>query len=295
MTKNNTKTGASKSVNISLEFFPPASSKMEGVLWHSLGELIQLNPLFVSVTYGAGGSTRERTHNTITRILSETDLKPAAHLTCVGATKEEVDEVIRAYKDAGVRHIVALRGDPPEGLGAAYTPYEGGYENAADLVRGIRHIDDFEVSVSAYPEKHPESKNLSEDLDMLKSKLDAGASRAITQFFFSNEHYYRYLEAAHKAGIFIPIVPGIVPIGNFARIRDFAGKCGTSIPDGLCKRFSKVEGDRLAARALAVECAAEQIDDLKAQGVQDFHFYTMNRSGLINDICKSIGIVGGGS
>jgi len=289
MTQNNQQKDASKGVNISLEFFPPASSKMENVLWRSLGELTELNPLFVSVTYGAGGSTRERTHNTITRILSDTDLKPAAHLTCVGATKDEVNVVIRAYKDAGVKHIVALRGDPPEGLGAAYAPYKDGYENAADLVRGIRNIDDFEVSVSAYPEKHPESKNLSEDLDMLKSKLDAGASRAITQFFFSNEHYYRYLDAAHKAGIFIPIVPGIVPIGNFARISDFAGKCGTSIPDSVCARFSKVEGDKDAARALAVEFAVEQIDDLKAQGVNDFHFYTMNRSGLINDICKSTG------
>lgn len=292
MTLNNTQKIAPKGVNISLEFFPPASSKMEGVLWHSLAELTKLDPHFVSVTYGAGGSTRERTHNTITRILSKTELKPAAHLTCVGATKDEVDEVIRAYKQAGVTHIVALRGDPPEGLGTAYKPFENGYENAADLVRGIRGIDDFEVSVSAYPEKHPESKNLEEDLDMLKSKVDAGASRAITQFFFSNEHFFRYLDAAHKAGISIPIVPGIVPIGNFARICDFAGKCGTSIPEELRTRFSNVEGDKEGARALAVEFAAEQIDDLTAQGVQDIHFYTMNRSGLINDICKSVGVDG---
>lgn len=293
MSTHHTSKDTAQASRISLEFFPPATPKMEQILWHSLADLAALDPVFVSVTYGAGGSTRERTHNTISRIVAETDLRPAAHLTCVSATRSEVDDVIRSYKSAGVNHIVALRGDPPEGIGARYCPHQDGYINAADLVRGIRNIDEFEISVSAYPEKHPESKDLQEDLDMLKSKLDSGASRAITQFFFSNDHYYHYLEEAQKAGISIPIVPGIVPIGNFERICDFAGKCGTSIPEELKSRFAKVAGDPEGARALAVEFASEQIEDLRRNGVRDFHFYTMNRSALINDICRTVGLKGG--
>lgn len=282
-------TGEDK-VAVSFEFFPPHNEKMETALWSAISELEPLNPSFVSVTYGAGGSTRERTHATVKRLLDETGLKPAAHLTCVSATREEVDEVIESYRQIGVNHIVALRGDPPAGLGEAYTPFPGGYENAADLVGGIRKIGDFEVSVSAYPEKHPESPSIETDFDMLKAKIDAGATRAITQFFFDNRVYYDYLEAARKRGITIPIVPGILPVLNFKSAAGFAGKCGASIPPALACAFDGLDEDAETLRLVAGAIMAEQVADLHDNGVRDFHFYTMNRARFVYTICHLLGV-----
>jgi len=223
--------GAPRRLHVSFEFFPPKTPEMEQSLWESIGRLAPLKPNFVSVTYGAGGSTRERTHATVKRILAETMLTPAAHLTCVAATRADVDAVIRGYAQVGVRHIVALRGDPPGGIGERYAPHPGGYSNAADLVAGIKRIADLEVSVSAYPEKHPDSPSVDADVDMLKAKVDAGASRAITQFFFDNSLYFRYLDRVRAAGIGIPIIPGILPVQNFKQTRNFAVRAGTSVPD----------------------------------------------------------------
>jgi methylenetetrahydrofolate reductase (NADPH) len=222
--------GLASRLRVSFEFFPPKTEEMEATLWDSINRLAPLTPNFVSVTYGAGGSTRERTHTTVKRILNETALIPAAHLTCVEATREEVDEVIRNYAAAGVRHIVALRGDPTTGAGTRYAPHPGGYVNAADLVGGIRKIADFEVSVSAYPEKHPDSPTVEADIDMLKAKVDAGAGRAMTQFFFENDLYFRYLDRVRARGIDIPIVPGILPVQNFKQAKNFAERCGTTVP-----------------------------------------------------------------
>ena len=230
MRGSNVHHGPAEPVTVSFEFFPPKTAAMEASLWDAIRKLEPLCPKFVSVTYGAGGSTRERTHATVARILQETQLKPAAHLTCVAATREEVDAVVRAYWDAGVRHIVALRGDPPAGAGNAYVPHPGGYSSSADLVRGIKRIADFEVSVSAYPEKHPESPSVDADLDMLQAKVDAGANRAITQFFFDNDHYWRYLERVRARGIAIPIIPGQIPIHNFKQVASFAARSGASVP-----------------------------------------------------------------
>ena len=215
-----------RNLRVSFEFFPPATAEMEQTLWESIERLAPLAPNFVSVTYGAGGSTRERTHATVKRIVNETRLTPAAHLTCVDATRAQVDEVIRAYQDAGVRHIVALRGDPSGGIGVPYAPHPGGYENGADLVAGIKRISDMEVSVSAYPEKHPDSATVEADIDMLKAKVDAGASRAMTQFFFENDLYFRYLDRVRARGISIPIVPGILPVQNFKQAKSFAERTG---------------------------------------------------------------------
>ena len=208
-------------ISVSFEFFPPKSEKMEAALWSSIERLQPLAPEFVSVTYGAGGSTRERTHNTVARIVRETTLRPAAHLTCVDATKEEVDAVARAYWAAGIRHIVALRGDPAAGVGQAYEPHPGGYANAAELVAGLKAIGDFEISVGGYPEKHPESPSIEADIENLKAKVDAGADRIITQFGFDNAFYLRFLERARAAGIWVPITPGIVPIHNFRQVLNF--------------------------------------------------------------------------
>src|SRR5271170_4883898 len=224
------KAGARPDLRVSFEFFPPKTPEMEQTLWESVRRLAPLKPNFVSVTYGAGGSTRERTHATVKRILAETMLTPAAHLTCVGATKADVDAVIAGYAEAGVRHIVALRGDPLGGVGERYAPHPGGYSNSADLVAGIKRITDIEVSVSAYPEKHPDSPSVSADIDMLKAKVDAGAARAITQFFFENSLYFRYLDRVRAAGITIPIVPGILPVQNFKTTTAFAARCGASVP-----------------------------------------------------------------
>jgi len=277
---------------ISFEFFPPKTEKMEIALWSAIEALAPLAPSFVSVTYGAGGSTRERTHGTVARLVRETALKPAAHLTCVGATREEVDAVIRSYAEVGVRHIVALRGDPPEGVGSAYCPHPGGYAYASDLVAGIAAIGGFEISVGAYPERHPESASWDAEIDNLKRKVDAGASRAITQFFFSNDLFEGFLERVRAAGISIPIVPGIIPVHNITAVAGFAEKTGASVPDALRARFAAVgDGAEDRARA-AIDFGLEQVADLRARGVEDFHFYTMNRADLVTGICAGLGIGG---
>jgi methylenetetrahydrofolate reductase (NADPH) len=263
---------------------------MEKTLWESITRLAPLQPNFVSVTYGAGGSTRERTHATVKRILGETPLTPAAHLTCVAATCGEVDDVIRSYRDAGVRHIVALRGDPAGGLAEKYVPHPGGYANAAALVAGIKRIADMEVSVSAYPEKHPDSPTVAADIDMLKAKVDAGATRAMTQFFFDNDHYFRYLDRVRARGISIPIVPGILPVQNFKQTRNFAARCGASVPDWLAERFDGLDDDAATRKLIAAAVAAEQVLDLVDQGVTDFHFYTMNRADLVYAVCHLLGL-----
>ncbi len=281
---------APNDVHVSFEFFPPKTAKMEETLWQSIRRLEPLQPRFVSVTYGAGGSTRERTHMTVARIIRETSLTPAAHLTCVSATRDEINAVIRAYWDAGVRHIVALRGDAPEGMATPYTPHPGGYSNAADLTAGIKNIADFEISVAAYTEKHPDSPTVEADIDMLKAKVDAGATRAITQFFFDNELYYRYLDRVRARGINIPIVPGIIPMHNFAQISKFAAGCGATIPARIAERFEGVENDPETMNLIAATVAAEQVLDLQENGVRDFHFYTLNRANLVYGICHLLGL-----
>ena len=277
-------------IRVSFEFFPPKTSKMEETLWESIRRLEPLGPRFVSVTYGAGGSTRERTHATVARLLKETKLTPAAHLTCVQAARGEVDEVVRDYKTLGVKHIVALRGDMPAGPGARYETHAGGYQNSADLVAGIKRIGGFEVSVGAYPEKHPESPTIGADIDNLKAKFDAGADQAITQFFFDNAHYYRFLDRVRARGIHAPIVPGITAIHNFAQVAGFAQRCGTTIPEGLKRRFEGLDNDPETTRLVAATVVAEQVMELVDQGVRDFHFYTLNRANLVYAICHLLGI-----
>jgi methylenetetrahydrofolate reductase (NADPH) len=277
-------------LRVSFEFFPPKNEDMETALWHSIKRLGSLSPTFVSVTYGAGGTTRERTHHTVKRIAEETSIRPAAHLTCVGATREEVDEVIRGYLEAGVRHVVALRGDPAGGVGTQYQPHPGGYATTADLVEGIRRIGDFEVTVSAYPERHPESPSIDADIDVLKAKVEAGATRAISQFFFDNDHYFRYLDRVRRAGITIPILPGIVPVQNFRQVSNFARKTGASVPDWLVKRFEGLDDDVETRKLVAAAVAAEQVIDLLDRGVADFHFYTMNKADLVFAICHLLGL-----
>jgi methylenetetrahydrofolate reductase (NADH) len=277
-------------IAVSFEFFPPKTAKMEEALWTAIRRLEPLRPRFVSVTYGAGGSTRERTHVTVTRLVRETALVPAAHLTCVDATKAEVDEVARAYKAAGVHNIVALRGDPTAGAGSRYSPHPGGYDNAADLVAGLKRIGNFDISVGGYPEKHPDSRTLDEDLDNLKAKVDAGASRVITQFFFDNAHYLRFLEAARARGIWAPIIPGIVPIHNFKQVAGFAGRCGASIPSWLARRFDGIDADVQTTHLVAAAMAAEQVMDLVDAGIRQFHFYTLNRADLVYAICHLLGL-----
>ncbi|WP_310619040.1 methylenetetrahydrofolate reductase [NAD(P)H] [Flexibacterium corallicola] len=277
-------------ISVSFEFFPPKTEKMDQILWQSITRLAPLHPSFVSVTYGAGGSTRERTHATVQRIVQETDLKPAAHLTCVDATKDSVNEVIRSYWDAGVRHIVALRGDPAAGLGAPYHPHPEGYQNTCDLVASIREIGDFEVSVSAYPERHPQSPSWEVELDVLKAKVDAGATRAITQFFFDNVHYLRYVERVRAAGINIPIIPGIVPVTSFKGISGFAKKTGASVPQWLAHRFEGLDDDPKTRELVAAAVAAEQVMGLVDEGIDDFHFYTMNKADLVYATCHMLGL-----
>jgi methylenetetrahydrofolate reductase (NADPH) len=277
-------------VRVSFEFFPPKTPEMETSLWEAINRLAPLSPSFVSVTYGAGGSTRERTHNTVARIVRETSIKPAAHLTCVAATRDEVDDVVRSYWSAGVRHIVALRGDPQGGLGTTYAAHPDGYATSTDLIKGIRRIGDFEISVSAYPEKHPESASIDADIDVLKAKIDAGATRAITQFFFENEHYLRFMDRARARGVSIPIVPGIVPVQNFKQTAGFAKKTGASVPQWLADRFEGLDDDAATRRLIAAAVAAEQVLDLVDHGVSDFHFYTMNRADLVYAICHLLGL-----
>jgi methylenetetrahydrofolate reductase (NADPH) len=277
-------------IDVSFEFFPPKTEKMEAALWSAVERLAPLHPEFVSVTYGAGGSTRERTHNTVTRIVRETGLKPAAHLTCVDASKQEVDDVAREYWDEGVRHIVALRGDPSSGAGATYAPHPGGYINAADLVAGLKRIAPFEVSVAGYPEKHPDSHSVDTDIDNLKSKVDAGADRIITQFGFDNAHYLRFLERARAAGIWVPITPGIVPIHNYKQVAAFAARAGASMPSWLARRFDGLEDDPATSHLVAAAVATEQVLDLVDEGVKKFHFYTLNRADLVYAICHLLGL-----
>jgi methylenetetrahydrofolate reductase (NADPH) len=277
-------------IHVSFEFFPPNSAEMDQTLWESIERLAPLVPNFASVTYGAGGSTRERTHATVKRILSETPLTPAAHLTCVAATREEIDQIVHNYYDVGVRHIVALRGDPVGGAGTRYAPHPDGYENAADLVAGIKRIGDIEVSVSAYPEKHPDSPTVEADIDMLKAKVDAGAGRAITQFFFENDLYFRYLERVRARGIEIPIVPGILPVQNFKAATNFAARTGATVPAWLAERFHGLDHDPATRKLIAAAVAAEQVIDLVDRGVTHFHFYTMNRADLVYAICHLLGL-----
>jgi methylenetetrahydrofolate reductase (NADPH) len=280
-----------KSPAISFEFFPPKTEEMEKSLWETIKRLAPLSPNFVSVTYGAGGSTRERTHSTITRILNETGLTPAAHLTCVGAPKGEIDDVVARYHEVGVRHIVALRGDPAGGIGTRYLAHPDGYQSSADLVAGIkRRYPDIEVSVSAYPEKHPESTDFDADIDMLQAKVDAGAARAITQVFFDNDLYLRYLDRVRARGIAIPIVPGIMPMHNFKQARGFVTKAGTTVPAWLAEKFEGLDDDAETRKLVAATVAAGQVQKLAKHGVDTFHFYTMNRADLVFAISHLLGI-----
>ena len=282
---------AAKTPAISFEFFPPKTEEMEKNLWETIKRLAPLSPNFVSVTYGAGGSTRERTHATISRILAETDLVPAAHLTCVDAPCSDIDNVVARYHDVGVRHIVALRGDPASGIGSAYAPHPSGYRSSADLVASIkRRYGDIEVTVSAYPERHPESGSFKADIDMLQAKVDAGATRAITQFFFDNDLYFRYLDRVRARGINIPIVPGILPVQNFKQAANFAKRAGASMPGWLAQKFDGLDDDADTRRLVAATVAAGQVQKLAKHGVDTFHFYTMNRADLVFAISHLLGI-----
>ena len=282
---------------ISFEFFPPKTPEMEERLWAAIKRLEPLRPRFVSVTYGAGGSTRERTHSTVRRIRQETVLEPAAHLTCVSATREEIDAVARDYWEAGIRHIVALRGDPPNGpvgggAGAlgGYSAPPGGYPYAVDLVAGLKQVADFEISVAAYPETHPSARSPGQDLDNLKAKLDAGANRAITQFFFDADVFLRFRDRARAAGIEVPIVPGILPVTNFSQLKRMATACGASIPAWMGAHFDGLDDDPDTRRLVAASLTAEQCRRLQANGVPEFHFYTLNRADLLVAICHLLGV-----
>jgi len=278
-----------KAPEVSLEFFPPKTAAMEQTLWQAVTRLAKLRPRFASVTYGAGGSTRERTLATVARIRCETAIEPAAHLTCVGASRVEIDAVAQGFWDAGIRHIVALRGDVTAGANG-YVPHPGGYARASDLVAGLRRIADFEISVAAYPEVHPEAVSEAADLDHLKHKLDTGATRAITQFFFDADRYLRFRDRAAAAGITAPIVPGILPIVDFAQAKKFAAACGASMPVWLEAEFADI-GDDLAARAAASErVAVAQCQRLIANGVETLHFYTLNRAEPVAGICAALGV-----
>jgi methylenetetrahydrofolate reductase (NADPH) len=281
--------GSRPRFNVSFEFFPPNTAEMEATLWDSVNRLAPLNPHFVSVTYGAGGKTRERTHSVLERIITETPIRPAAHLTCVAASRAEVDAVAKDYWQTGVRHIVALRGDPHTGPGTAYEPHAEGYQTSTELVAGLKRIGDFEISVSAYPEGHPEG-SVDQDIEYLKAKVDAGASRAITQFFFDNDIYLRYLDKVRARGINIPIVPGIVPVQNFKQVAKFAKGTGASVPSWLADRFEGLDDDPATRRLVAATVAAEQVLDLVDHGVYNFHFYTMNRADLVYAICHLLGM-----
>jgi methylenetetrahydrofolate reductase (NADPH) len=273
---------------LSFEFFPPKNEALEQSLWTAIRRLEPLGPRFVSVTYGAGGTTRTRTHETVARLARETSLTPAAHLTCVGATTDEVDEVARGYLEAGVRHIVALRGDPPAGA-SEYTPHPGGYAQAEDLVRGLRRIGDFDISVGAYPETHPAAASAGADLDFLKRKIDAGATRAITQYFFDTDIYLRFIDRCAAAGITVPIVPGILPVSNFSQVKKFSAMCGASVPAWMGRLFEGLDDDAETRRMVSAAIAAEQVRLLQANGVDEFHFYTLNRADLTYAIAHLLG------
>jgi methylenetetrahydrofolate reductase (NADPH) len=284
-------------LTVSFEFSPPKTEKAEASLWQAIVKLAPLKPAFTSVTYGAGGTTRERTHATVTRIQAEAGLKAAAHLTCVAATREEIDEIARAYWQAGIRHIVALRGDPPlkadgsGGLGGTgYQPHPGGYAYAGDLVEGLKRVGDFEISVACFPEVHPEAKDAATDLDNLARKIDAGASRAISQFFFDTELFLRFRDRVAARGLAIPIVPGILPITNFARAVEMGSKVNVRMPDGMAHLFEGLDDDPETRQFVAATVAIEQCQRLQREGVKDFHFYTMNKADLTVAICHMLGV-----
>jgi len=276
-------------VNVSFEFFPPKSEKMEAQLWDAIEKLAPLGPQFVSVTYGAGGSTRERTHATVERIIREAKLPAAAHLTCVEATKDEIRAVAEQYWEAGVRHIVALRGDPTT-EGGTFEPHPGGYASAAELVAGLKQIAPFEISVAAYPETHPEATCPQADIDNLKRKIDAGADRAITQFFFAPECFFEFKNKLSAAGIDAPVVPGILPVSSVAQTRKFAAMCGAQIPAWMDRLFEGLDERPGARKLVAATIAAEFCRSLYAGGVRDFHFYTLNRADLSYAICHLLGL-----
>ena len=276
-------------ITVSFEFFPPKNEADES-FWRTIAKLETVHPQFVSVTYGAGGTTRDRTLKTVARIAAETSLKPAAHLTCVGASKDEVNDVVRDFHAAGVRHILALRGDPPGGVGTRFAPHPNGYRNAADLVRGIRDLGDFEISVTAYPERHPESVSIEEDLAFMADKAEHGASRAISQFFFHNAFFLRLRDRIAARGIDIELVPGILPITSFARVSEFAAKCGAHVPPALAQRFRGLDDEPETRNLVAAMVAAEQVAALRREGVKHFHFYTLNRADLVYSICRVLGL-----
>ncbi|MBB4956008.1 methylenetetrahydrofolate reductase (NADPH) [Agrobacterium vitis] len=275
---------------LSFEFFPPKSEDMEAQLWETVDDLAGWDPEFVSMTYGAGGTTKAPTLAAVRRLIAETPLATASHLTCVGASRDEIAQVVEEFRAVGVNHFVALRGDPPTGVGSAYQPHPDGYENAAALVAGLKDMGDFEISVSAYPEKHPESADLAVDIEMLKRKVDNGATRALTQFFFDNDVFERYMERVLAAGITIPVVPGIMPILNLNQLKRFAGMCGTSIPAWLDDRFAGLDDVPAERARVAATVAAEQIADLQRRGVDEFHLYTMNRAPLVNATLQQLGL-----
>ena len=277
-------------IRLSFEFFPPKSAEMEEQLWETVADLQGWNPDFVSVTYGAGGSTKAPTLDAVRRMIGDNGLSTASHLTCVDASRDHVHQVVEEFKAAGVKHFVALRGDPSTGIGTAYQPHPQGYANASELVKGLREIGDFEISVSAYPEKHPESGSDAVDIDMLKRKADNGADRALTQFFFDNDVFERYMERVTAAGITIPVVPGIMPIQNLTMLKRFAARCGTSVPSFLDDRFAGYDDDPEGRAKVAAEVAAEQITDLQRRGVGEFHIYTMNRAPLVNAVLANLGM-----
>jgi methylenetetrahydrofolate reductase (NADPH) len=279
-----------RAVNVSFEFGPPKTPEAEDLLWQAIRRLEPLSPSFVSVTYGAGGSTRDRTHRTVTRMLAETTLKPAAHLTCVEASREEVDEVVRDYWAAGIRHIVALRGDPPGQVGGVYRPRPDGYLNATELTTGIRNIAPFEVSVGLYPQTHPESLSAERDIDVLKAKVDAGATRAITQFFFDIDGFLRFMDRVRKAGVTIPVSPGIMPVTNYKGLLNMAGPCGIALPAWLGNLFEGLDRDPETRKLVAASVAAEMCTRLEEEGFADFHFYTLNRADLVYAICRVLGV-----
>ena len=282
-------TDEQKLPKVSFEFFPPNTPKMEETLWQSIERLAPLAPRFVSVTYGADGSTRDRTHNIVNRIIRETGLRGAPHLTCVGATRDEVLTVAQKYRDEGIRDIVALRGDPPQGV-ERYEPHPGGFHYGVDLVKGLARIGDFEISVAAYPETHPEAPDADFDLENLKRKLDAGATRAITQFFFDTDLYLRFRDRCVAAGIHAPIVPGILPINKFPQLLRFANMCGATVPRWLHERFEGLDEDDETRRMIAASVAIDQVQRLQKNGVNEFHFYTLNRAELTYAICYALGL-----
>ena len=282
--------GARPRFDVSFEFFPPKTDEMEKRFWEALGRLAPLHPRFVSVTYGAGGSTRERTLRMVSRITADSGVPAAAHLTCVGASRAEVDAVVDGYRAAGVSRIVALRGDPAAGIGTVFEPHPEGYRSAAELVAGIRRVGDFDISVAAYPEKHPESPDWAADIDNLKRKLDAGANRAITQMFFDNADYFRFVDRARAAGITAPIVPGIQPIHSFKQISGFAARCGARIPAWIAERFEGLDEDPETHALVASAVAAEQVLELIDNGITEFHFYTLNRANLVLALARLLGI-----